>query len=69
MITQKQLLKKTLHYHKRLFRMKQKLQWFKDNFMIVNLGRFQTMAISRFGKMENKHQMYIENKKLTSEHC
>ena len=26
------------------------------------------MAISRFGKMENKHQMYIENKKLTSEH-
>ena len=49
--------------------MKQKLQWFKDNFMIVNLGRFQTMAISRFGKMENKHQMYIENKKLTSEHC
>ena len=68
MIAQKQLLKKTLHYYKRLFRIKQKLQWFKDNFMIVNLGRFQTMAINRFGKIENKHQMYIENKKLTSEH-
>ena len=26
------------------------------------------MIINRFGKMENKHEMYIENKKITSEH-
>ena len=44
------------------------IQWFKDNFMIVNPGKFQAMVINRFGKMENKHEMYIENKKITSEH-
>ena len=44
------------------------IQWFKDNFMIVNPGKFQAMIIKRFGKMENKHEMYIENKKITSEH-
>ena len=26
------------------------------------------MVINRFGKIENKHEMYIENKKITSEH-
>ena len=36
--------------------------------MIVNPGKFQAMIIKRFGKMENKHEMYIENKKITSEH-
>ena len=36
--------------------------------MIVNPGKFQAMVINRFGKMENKHEMYIENKKITSEH-
>ena len=41
------------------------IQWFKDNFMIVNPGKFQAMVINRFGKMENKHEMYIENKKIT----
>ena len=44
------------------------IQWFKDNFMIVNPGKFQAMIINRFGKMENKHEMYIDNKKITSEH-
>ena len=29
--------------------------------MIVNPGKFQAMVINRFGKMENKHEMYIEN--------
>ena len=43
-------------------------QWFKDNFMIVNPGRFQAMIIKRFGKMENNNEMYIDNKKITSEH-
>ena len=33
--------------------------------MIVNPGKFQAMVINRFGKMENKHEMYIENKKIT----
>ena len=36
--------------------------------MIVNPGKFQAMIINRFGKMENKHEMYIDNKKITSEH-
>ena len=36
--------------------------------MIVNPGKFQTMVITRFGKMENKHEMYIANKKIISEH-
>ena len=31
--------------------------------MIVNPGKFQEMAMNRFGKMENKHEMYIENTK------
>ena len=35
--------------------------------MIVNPGKFQAMVINSFGKMENKHEMYIENKKITSE--
>ena len=42
------------------------IQWFKDNFMIANLGTFQAMVINRFGKMENKHEMRNENKKITS---
>ena len=40
------------------------IHWFKDNFMIVNPGKFQAMVISRFGKIENKHEMYIENNKI-----
>ena len=36
--------------------------------MIVNPGTFQAMVINIFGKMANKHEMYIENKKITSEH-
>ena len=44
------------------------IQWFKDKLMIVNPGKFQAMVTNRFGKMENKHEMYIENKKITSEH-
>ena len=35
--------------------------------MIVNPGKFETMIKNRSGKMRNKHEMYIENKKLTSE--
>ena len=41
------------------------VQWFRDNLMIVNPGKFQAMIINRFGKMENKHEMYTENKKIT----
>ena len=44
------------------------IQWFNDNFMIVNPGKFQAIIINRFGKMENKHEIYIDNKKITSEH-
>ena len=36
--------------------------------MTVNPRKFQAMIISRFGKMENRHEMYIDNKKITSEH-
>ena len=36
--------------------------------MIVHLGKFQAIVINRLGKMENKHEMYIDNKKITSEH-
>ena len=36
--------------------------------MILNPRRFQTMVINRFGKMENGHEIYIENRKITSEH-
>ena len=34
--------------------------------MIVNPGKFQAMIINRFGKMENKHEMYIDKKKIAS---
>ena len=44
------------------------IQWFKDNLMIVNCGKFQAMVINTIGKMENKHDMYIENKEITLEH-
>ena len=44
------------------------IQWFKDNFMILNSVKFQPMVIHRFGKRENKHEMFIENNKVTSEH-
>ena len=44
------------------------IQWFKENFMIVKPGKFQAMVINRFEKMENKHEMYIGNKKITSGH-
>ena len=40
----------------------------KDNFTIVNTGKFQAMVINRFGKLENKHEMYFDNKKITLEH-
>ena len=43
------------------------IQWFKDNFMIVNPGKFQAMVMNRCGKLENKHEKYIDNNKLTSE--
>ena len=36
--------------------------------MIVNPGKFQLMVINRFGKMENKHEVYIDNQRITSEH-
>ena len=39
------------------------IQWFKDNFIIANSGRFEAMVINRFGKMENKHEMFMGNKK------
>ena len=44
------------------------IQWFRDNFMIVNPVKFQVMIMKKFGKTGNKHEMYIENKKITSEH-
>ena len=36
--------------------------------MNVEPAKFQAMVINRFGKMINKHEMYIKNKKITSEH-
>ena len=36
--------------------------------MIANPGKLQAMVITSFSKMENIHEMYIENKKITSEH-
>ena len=36
--------------------------------MVVNPGKFQAMVINRFGKMENRRQIYFDDKKLTSEH-
>ena len=47
------------------------IQWFKNNFIFVNPGKFQVKVINKFRKMENKHEMYIENienKKITSKH-
>ena len=40
----------------------------KDDFTIVNTGKFQAIVINRFGKLENKHEIYIDNKTITSEH-
>ena len=42
------------------------IQQFKGNFMIVKPSRFQVMIINRFEKMENKDEMYIDRKKITS---
>ena len=36
--------------------------------MIVTPSKFQAMVINKFGKLENKHEMYIDNRKTTSEH-
>ena len=44
------------------------IQQFKGNFMIVKPGKFQAMIINRFEKMENKDEMYIDRKKITSQH-
>ena len=41
------------------------IKLFKDNFMILHLGTFQAMVINIFGKMENKQEIYAENKKTT----
>ena len=57
------LLKETLQKEAEIWN-----QCFKDNFMIVNPGKFQAMVINRFENMENKHKMYIENKKIIWEH-
>ena len=57
------LLKETLQNEGEI-----KIQWLKDKFMIVNPDKFQEMVRNRFGKMENKHEMYVDNKKTTSEH-
>ena len=38
------------------------IQWFKDNFLIVNHGKFQAMVMNKCGKLENKHEMYIDNR-------
>ena len=40
----------------------------KDNYTIVNTVKVQEMVIERFGKLENKHEMYIDNKKIRLEH-
>ena len=36
--------------------------------MIVKPGKLQAMIINRFEKMENKDEMYIDRKKITSQH-
>ena len=36
--------------------------------MIVNPGKFQAMIINRFRRMENKHEMYSDNKIIAIEH-
>ena len=33
------------------------IQWFKNNFIFVNPGKFQVKVINKFRKMENKHEM------------
>ena len=35
--------------------------------MIVTPGKFQAVVTNKFGKLENKHEMYIDNRKITSE--
>ena len=35
--------------------------------MIVNPGKFQAMIINRFRRMENKHEMYSDNKIIAIE--
>ena len=35
------------------------IEWFKDNFMVLNPGKFQAMVINRFDKMENKHSVRL----------
>ena len=35
--------------------------------MIVNTSQFQVIVINRFRKTENRQEMYIDNKKITSE--
>ena len=39
-----------------------------EYFKIVNPGTLQAMIINRFGKMQNKQEMYIENNRTKSEH-
>ena len=36
--------------------------------MIGNPGKFQAMIINRFRRMENKHEMYSDNKIIAIEH-
>ena len=36
--------------------------------MIVNPGKFQAMIINRFRRMENKNEMYSDNKIIAIEH-
>ena len=40
----------------------------QEYFKIVNPGKLQAMIINRFGKMQNKHEMYIKNNRAKSEH-
>ena len=44
------------------------IQWLKDNSMIAKPGKFQSMIINRFEKMENKHEMHVNNNNITSKH-
>ena len=44
------------------------IQWLKGNSMIAKPGTFQSMIINRFEKMENKHEMHINNNNITSKH-
>ena len=38
------------------------IQWFKDNIMIINPGKFKAIVTKRLEKMKNKYEMYFENK-------